>query len=106
MHRVLIPLLMAFLVALPAFAEDVDLRPAPSVAAAAKKPSFFDRHPKLFKATFPLRQPLKAAYNCTFPFRHPLETGKWCEGSGFNGLLGAMGGLGSVATPFMVSTFR
>lgn len=108
MRRTLALLVVALACVGPAYADDdSQLRAAPEPAPTVMaKPGFFDRHPMLFKATFPVRQPLKAAYNCTFPIRHPLQTGKWCEESGFNGLLGAVGGLGAVATPFAVGAFK
>lgn len=110
MKKTLVLLTVAFVSAVaPAFAEDSptlrepDPLPAPTVMA---KPGFFDRHPLIYKSTFPIRRPLQAAYNCTFPFRHPLQTGKWCESSGFNGLLGAAGGIGSIATPAVVGILK
>lgn len=109
MMKTLVLLVVAFFAsAAPAFAEDLPpLRtPEPEPSVAMAKPGFLDRHPLIYKATFPIRQPVQAAFNCTFPIRHPLQTGKWCEKSGFNGLLGAAGGLGSIATPALVGIMK
>jgi hypothetical protein len=61
----------------------------------AKEP-FSERHPLIWKSTYPVRHPIKATVATTYPVRHPLATGKWMEGSGFNGGLCGAGAFGQI----------
>lgn len=105
MRKIMTLLVVAFVCGAPAFAEDDPaLKPAAIPdPVVMKKPGLLDRHPQVNRY---VHNPFLIAYDCTYPVRHPLKTGRWCESSGFNGLLGAIGGLGSVATPFAVGAFK
>jgi hypothetical protein len=52
---------------------------------------------------YPVKHPIKAAWNCTYPVRHPLKTGKWMDESGFNGGAQGIGATGQIV--FTVRSF-
>lgn len=79
---------------------------SPPVLAEEAKPKSNPIKTIARRTIFPVRHPLKFGLNLTYPIRHPLKTGIWCEKSGFNGLLGAAGGVAQVATPFSVGVFK